>query len=482
MNSPLALVVLAPELLMAVAAMLLLMLGVFGGNKSARLVGVLAVAVMLAAACIVSQMEGMRYVVFNSMFVHDSFAKFVKVVVLVGAALAVMLSWGYNERARIAQPEYPVLIMLATLGMMLMVSANDMLALYVGLELQSLALYVLAAFKRDDARAAEAGLKYFVLGALSSGVLLYGVSLIYGFTGTTNFDVLRSVVGEETAPQMAVIFGLVFIVAGLAFKIAAVPFHMWTPDVYEGSPTPVTAFFAAAPKVAATALLVRVLMEPFAGMAGQWQQIVVFASIASMIIGSFTAIWQTNIKRLMAYSSIGHIGFALVGLAPGTIEGVQGVLIYMAVYFINSLGAFGVILCLRHKGQMIEKIEDLAGLSKSRPMLALAMVIFMFSLAGVPPLAGFFGKFFVFMPAIEAGMYQLAIIGVLMSAVSAYYYLRIIKLMYFDEAKVAIDPVPEFSLRAVLSVSAFYIMLFCFAPVPIINAAQRAAASLLAAQ
>jgi NADH-quinone oxidoreductase subunit N len=482
MNTPLELFMVLPEIWLAVSGMALLLLGVFMGDKSTRLIEYLAILVLLVAAWFVWQIDGTRIVIFNGMFVSDNFARFVKLVVLLGSALAIMLSWSYIEKERIARPEYPVLLLFAALGMMLMISANDLLSLYMGLELQSLALYVLAAFKRDDAKASEAGLKYFVLGALSSGLLLYGVSLIYGFTGTTNFNDLHLMFTNGQAAGLGIIFGLVFICAGLAFKIAAVPFHMWTPDVYEGAPTPVTAFFAAAPKIAAMALLARVLMEPFVGLADQWKQIIVFAAIASMLIGGFAALVQTNIKRLMAYSSIGHVGYALVGLATGTADGVQGMLIYMAIYFINSLGAFAVILCLRHKGKMIEKIDDLAGLSKTRPMLALAMVIFMFSLAGVPPLAGFFGKFYVFAAAVESKLYVLAIIGVLMSAVSAYYYLRIIKLMYFDDNRQMVDPVPEYGLRVVLAVSAAYMLLFCFLPTPIIEAARFAASGLIMMQ
>jgi NADH-quinone oxidoreductase subunit N len=367
-------------------------------------------------------------------------------------------------------------VLLASTGMMMMISANDLISLYVGLELQSLALYVVAAFNRDSSRSAEAGLKYFVLGALSSGMLLYGASLVYGFTGSTDFTTISAAV-QPSGENIGLIFGLVFLMAGFAFKISAVPFHMWTPDVYEGAPTPVTAFFAAAPKLAAMALTVRVLITAFPAVTFQWQQIVTFLAIASMALGSFAAIGQTNIKRLMAYSSIGHMGYALVGLAAGTAEGVQGVIIYLAIYLAMTLGTFACILAMRRHGRMVEDIDQLAGLSNTSPMMAFLLAMLLFSLAGIPPLAGFFAKFYVFLAAINAGLYALAVIGVLLSVVGAYYYLRIVKIMYFDAPVERFEPMPGL-LAAVLGASGLFILFYFVYPAPLVNVAEAAAKSL----
>ena len=374
-----------------------------------------------------------------------------KVLALIGSAVAIVMSIGYARAQKFERFEYPVLIVIATLGMMMMISANDLIAVYLGLELQSLALYVIAAINRDSVRSTEAGLKYFVLGALSSGMLLYGASLVYGFTGTTTFAGIAAALGGGT-PSLGLVFGLVFLIAGLAFKISAVPFHMWTPDVYEGAPTPVTAFFAAAPKVAAMALFVRVVVSPFAPITPDWQQILSFIAIASMVLGAFAAIGQRNIKRLMAYSSIGHMGYALVGLAAGTEAGVQGVIIYITIYLAMTLGAFACILSMRRREGMVYEISDLAGLSKTHPIMAFMLAVIMFSLAGIPPLAGFFAKFYVFLAAIESGLYVLAVIGVVASVVGAFYYLRIVKIMYFDDPATSFEPMPT-ELRVVLGVS-----------------------------
>jgi NADH-quinone oxidoreductase subunit N len=357
-----------------------------------------------------------------------------------------------------------------------MVSANSLIALYLGLELQSLALYVIAAFNRDSTRSTEAGLKYFVLGALSSGMLLYGASMVYGFTGSVDFNVIAHVL--EAGANTGVIFGLVFVLAGLTFKISAVPFHMWTPDVYEGAPTPVTAFFAGAPKLAAMALIINLLYSAFPHLLPEWQQIIVFISIASMVLAAFAAIGQNNIKRLMAYSSIGHMGYALVGLAAGTPEGLRGVLIYMTIYVIMNIGVFCCILMMRRQEGMVESIDDLAGLSRHQPLLAFVFAMLMFSLAGIPPLAGFFGKFYVFMAAIQAHLYPLAVIGVLSSVVGAFYYLRIVKVMYFDEPAEAFEPMPG-ELTAMLTISGIFTMLFFVYPLPIIAGAQSAVAALM---
>jgi NADH-quinone oxidoreductase subunit N len=358
--------------------------------------------------------------------------------------------------------------------MLMLISASDLIALYLGLELMSLSLYVVAAINRDSVRSTEAGLKYFVLGALSSGMLLYGASLVYGFTGTVSF---AGIAKASANGGIGLIFGLVFLFAGFCFKVSAVPFHMWTPDVYEGAPTPITAFFAAAPKVAGIAMFMRVAIDAFPDIVPQWQQIVVFVSIASMALGAFAAIGQRNIKRLMAYSSIGHMGFALVGLAAGTPEGIQGVLVYMAIYVAMTLGTFACILSMRRDGQMVEEISDLAGLARTNPTMAFFLAMLLFSLAGIPPLAGFFAKFYVFLAAVKAGLFTLAVIGVLASVVGAYYYLTIIKIMYFDEPAKPFEPMP-YQLKAVLAVSGLFNLLFFVYPGPLVEAANAAAKSL----
>ncbi|WP_342236638.1 NADH-quinone oxidoreductase subunit NuoN [Inquilinus sp. OTU3971] len=474
-----------PEIFLACAGMALLLIGVFLGEKSTRIVASLAVMSFIIAGALLVMGSGGRTVTFNGMFVADGFAVFMKILVLLGSALALILSLDYLEHEGMSRFEFPVLFVLATVGMLLMISANNLISLYLGLELQSLSLYVVAAFNRDSERSSEAGLKYFVLGALSSGLLLYGISLVYGFLGTTSFEALAQALSGQAAAggvlggsAMGVIIGLVFICAALAFKVSAVPFHMWTPDVYEGAPTPVTAFFAVAPKVAAMALFVRVLVEPFGHLTSQWQQIIVVASALSMILGAFAAIAQTNIKRLMAYSSIGHVGFALLGLAAGTQQGITGVIVYMAIYVPMSLGAFAVILSMRINGKQVEGIQDLAGLGKSSPGLAFALVVMMFSMAGIPPLAGFFAKLYVFKAVIEQGFIVLAVIGVLASVVSAVYYLKIIRVMYFDEPKVAFDKAEGAAIPAILAVSTLFIVVFWLLPAPLTGAAQAAAASL----
>lgn len=468
-----------PEIMLASGAMILLMIGVYRkGGQSIRLVSSLSVVLMLGAMIAVAALPSEPAITFEGLFITDGFSSFAKILILLGSSLAVVMSVDYLEREQLRRFEFPVLIVLATLGMLMMVSANDLLSLYVGIELQSLALYVLAAFSRDSARSTEAGLKYFVLGALSSGMLLYGASLIYGYTGATGFGPIAAALqGQESAP-LGVLFGLVFLVAGLAFKVSAVPFHMWTPDVYEGAPTPVTAFFAVAPKIAALVLFIRVMLVPFGENAADWQQIIVFLAVASMLIGAFVALVQTNIKRLMAYSSIGHVGYALVGLAAGTQLGVESVLIYLTVYLAMNVGAFAIILSMRRKEGMLEGIKDLAGLSQTRPGMAMALAIFMFSLAGIPPLAGFFGKFYVFMAALDAGLITLSVIGALASVVGAYYYLRIVKIMYFDAPDVEFDVKPGRGMKGVMAVSAVFTVLFVVFAAQIRGLAESAAASL----
>ncbi|PZO76765.1 MAG: NADH-quinone oxidoreductase subunit NuoN [Mesorhizobium amorphae] len=463
-----------PELFLAIAAMALLMIGTFAGRSAVTLVTSLAVIVLAVAAVWVAGFapEGLG---FGGSFANDGFARFAKVLALAGSAVTLIMSVGFARRAGFAAFEYPVLVVLCTLGMLIMISANDMLVLYLGLELQSLAIYVLAAFNRDSLRSTEAGLKYFVLGALSSGLLLYGISLVYGYSGNTSFTAIASALSGETR-QLGLVFGLVFVLAGLAFKISAVPFHMWTPDVYEGAPTPVTAFLAAAPKMAAIALTVRVVMEAFAPIAPDWQQIVIFVSIASMALGSFAAIGQRNIKRLMAYSSIGHMGFVLVGLAANSEAGVRGVALYMLIYLVMTLGTFAFILSMRRDTGHVETVEELSGLASTNPVMATVMTILMFSLAGIPPLAGFWAKWYVFLAAIDAQLYALAVIGVLTSVVGAYYYLRIIKIMWFDEPVGGFLPMAG-ELRAILGLSGAFVVLYIVIGGPIGRVAQAAAQS-----
>lgn len=462
-----------PELLLAAGAMALLMLGAFRGPQTTQLVTGLAVVALVIAGAIELWLPAGKLTTFNGGFIVDDFARFLKILALIGSGTALILSRGYlAEQAKIF--EYAILIMLSTVGMMVLISAGDLIMLYLGLELMSLALYVVAASHRDDAKSTEAGLKYFVLGALSSGMLLYGASLIYGFTGTVSF---AGIAMEAKTGNIGLLFGLVFLLAGLCFKISAVPFHMWTPDVYEGAPTPVTAFFASAPKVAALAVFTRVALTAFPGIVPEWQQIVVFVSIASMALGSFAAIGQKNIKRLMAYSSIGHMGFALVGLAAGTQQGAQGVLVYIAIYVAMTLGTFAIILAMKRNGRAVETISDFAGLSRTNPMLAFFFAMFLFSLAGIPPLAGFFAKFYVFLAAIKAGLFTLAVIGVVTSVVGAFYYLTIVKVMYFDEPKEAMEPM-RVELRFVLAIAGVFTILFFVYPAPLVNAAAAAAKSL----
>ncbi|CAN5519094.1 NADH-quinone oxidoreductase subunit NuoN [soil metagenome] len=463
-----------PEMVLAVGAMALLMLGAYGGQKTTGTVTVLAVVLLAAVVVLELTLPAGKLVTFGGSFIVDDYARFLKTLALIGSAVTLILSREFleNESRRIF--EYSILVLLSSVGMMVLISAGDLIMLYLGLELMSLALYVVAASNRDNAKSTEAGLKYFVLGALSSGMLLYGASLIYGFTGTVTFT---GIAAAATTGSIGVVFGLVFLLAGLCFKVSAVPFHMWTPDVYEGAPTPVTAFFASAPKVAALAVFTRVALTAFPGIMAQWQQIVVFVSIASMVLGSFAAIGQTNIKRLMAYSSIGHMGFALVGLAAGTVEGAQGVLVYIAIYVAMTLGTFAIILAIKRDGKPIETIADFAGLSRTNPLLAFLFAMFLFSLAGVPPLAGFFGKFYVFVAAIKAGMFTLAVVGVLASVVGCYYYLMIVKIMYFDEPLAKLDPM-RLELRTVLAVAGIFNVLFFVFPGPLVSAATSAAKSL----
>jgi NADH-quinone oxidoreductase subunit N len=469
---------LAPELLRAVGAMALLLIGVFLDDKGARAISLGSIGLLLAAALFAAFIPPTDVALFGGAFRTDSFAAFVKVIVLAAAAFAILMADRYPSGEQLGRFEFPVLIVLSAFGMCLMASASDLISLYMGVETQSLALYILASFNRDSRRSTEAGLKYFVLGALSSCLLLYGASLIYGFSGSTSFDAIARVAVAQS-DNVGLIVGLVFLISGLAFKVSAAPFHMWTPDVYEGSPTPVTAFFSAAPKLAAMALFARALVEPFPGIVEQWRPVIAMIAVASMAVGAFSAIQQTNIKRLMAYSSIGHMGYALIGLAAGTSDGVVSVLIYMAIYVVMTIGTFSCILLMRRRGGLTENISDLAGLTRTNMPFAFVLTILLFSLAGIPPTAGFLGKWFVFLAAVNSGLVWLAVVGAVASVVSAYYYLRIIWIMWFN------DPAPLFekgmapALRITAATSAlliFPIMVVFIGAIMV--AAQRAAAVL----
>src|ERR1700716_790062 len=469
-----ALLPVLPEIVLVIGAMLLLMVGAFRGERAASGIDGTAILLLIATGLIVVWLPGDKLVTFGGSFVVDGFARFLKLLALAGSAAAILMSFNFFVAEKKQKFEFAILILLSTAGMMMLISANDLIALYLGLELMSLALYVVAAIDRDSVRSTEAGLKYFVLGALSSGMLLYGASLVYGFTGTVSF---AGIAAAAKTGSVGIVFGLVFLLAGLCFKVSAVPFHMWTPDVYEGAPTPVTAFFAAGPKIAALAVFTRVALTAFPGIVTQWQQIVVFVAIASMALGSFAAIGRRNIKRLMAYSSIGHMGFALVGLAAGTARGPQGVLVYISIYVAMTLGSFAVILTMKRNGQHLENISDFAGLSRTNPLLAFFFAMLLFSLAGIPPLAGFFAKWYVFVAAIKAGLFTLAVVGVLASVVGAFYYLSIIKVMYFDEPLVKLDPM-RMELRTVLAVAGLFNIFFFVYPGPLVSVATVAAKSL----
>jgi NADH-quinone oxidoreductase subunit N len=466
-----------PELFLAVITGLLLIYGVVRGEMATPFVS-LATSVALLVTAVLLFVPYREGTAFASLFIVDRLTTTMKALVLLGSAVAILMSRAYFEQVKAWRFEYPLLVALATLGMMLMISANDLMALYVGLELQSLALYVVAAFQRDSIRSTEAGVKYFVLGSVASGMLLFGASLIYGFCGGTAFVQVSRALLEGRGGEIGTVIGLVFVVAGLAFKVAAVPFHMWTPDVYEGAPTPVTALFAVAPKIAAMSLLVSVLMGPFKPLFLQWQQIIVVASVLSMAWGAFAALRQQNIKRLMAYSSIGNVGYVLLGLASGSEKGIQSVVFYLAIYAVMTLGVFAIILLMKRRGVMVEGIGDLAGLARSQPMMAFALLLFMFSQAGIPPLAGFWGKLYIFIAAVEAQLYVPAVLGVLASVVASYYYLRIVKVMYFDEPAEALDG-PVFGVnRVVAFASAILVAAFSLAPQPLSLVAAAAAKGL----
>ncbi|HTV34489.1 MAG TPA: NADH-quinone oxidoreductase subunit NuoN [Methylocella sp.] len=474
-NLPFALAHSLPEAILAGGILFLILLGAIRGKEGGGPVTEIAVGLLATALAVILLGSKTTAVVFDGAFIDDGFGRFMKGLTLVGSLVTLVMSQEFLAHEKIDKFEFPILILLATLGMLMLISAAGLIALYLGLELMSLALYVIAAFHRDNIKASEAGLKYFVLGALSSGMLLYGASLLYGFAGTVSFAGIAQTISGTAS--LGALFGLVFLMAGLAFKMSAVPFHMWTPDVYEGAPTPVTAFFASAVKMAAVAITLRVVFTAFPGISAQWRQIIIFISLLSMVLGAFAAIGQTNIKRLMAYSAIGHIGFALVGLAAGGEAGVSGVLAYMAIYLVMTLGTFAGILSMRVDGEAVENIADLSGLAKTDGEMAFFLAMMMFSLAGIPPLAGFFAKWYVFNAAIQAGLYWLAVLGVLSSAVAAFYYLRIVKVMYFDEGGKAFDkrsPAP----RAILAISGVLVLVLFAYPSVFTEATTAAAQSL----
>ncbi len=469
-----------PELVLALGAIALMLVAAWGGEKATRAISIAAVFVLVGAGIALTGPASSGGYAFDGMFRADAFGTFAKVLIYIASAVAIMMAPSFFARTQgdNLRPEYPVLILLSACGMGIMVSASDMLTLYVGLELQSLAAYVLASFMRRDGRSAEAGLKYFVLGALASGILLYGISLVYGFSGTTAFAGIAD--AYAGTPSLGLLFGLVFVFAGLAFKISAVPFHMWTPDVYEGAPTPVTAFFASAPKVAALAMSVRVAVEAMGPATDQWRQIVIFAALASIILGAVAAIGQTNVKRLLAYSSINNVGFALIGLAAGTPEGVSGVLMYLTIYVAMTLGSFLVVLQMRgDDGQPVESIASLSGMSRTRPGLAAALAIFMFSLAGIPPLFGFYAKFAVFSAAVDAGLFPLAVVGIAASVIGAYYYLRVVKTMYFDDPAPAFAPLDNKVEGGLIALAAIFVSPAGYLLIPVIGAWTMAAARAL---
>ena len=449
-----------PELFLSLSIMTLLILGVFV-KKSFKIVSALTILSLIFGIILVLNQPQEIIKIFNDSYIIDELSIFMKVLTLLFCLFILIASRDYVKKTNIDKIEYPILIMSSTLGMLLMISSYDLIVFYLGLELQSLCLYILASFRRDNEKSTEAGLKYFVLSALASGLLLYGCSLIYGFTGSTNFYLISSNLDSSNA---GAVFGIVFIIVGLAFKISAVPFHMWTPDVYEGAPTSVTSFFALVPKIAALTVFIRFMYVPFINVIHQWQTIIIFLSIASMILGAVAAIGQNNIKRLMAYSSIGHMGYALAGLATGTNSGVQSSVIYLTIYLVMNLGAFGCIFMMRRENNFYENINDLSGLSKNHPMLALGFLIILFSLAGIPPLAGFFAKFYIFMAVIESKMYALAIIGLITTVVSAFYYLRIIKIIYFDKPKKPFEENYDWGLKIPLIFSSVLTLIYFVYP------------------
>ena len=460
-----------PEIFLSLSIMFLLILGVFKKNSSKLIQNISLIILLITAVITFNETLGINKVrLFNNSIIIDYLSSFMKIATLLSAFLVLVVSSNYLKLLQIFKIEYPILILSSVLGMMIMISSNDLIVFYMGLELQSLALYVLATFNRDQIKSSEAGLKYFVLSALSSGLLLYGCSLIYGFTGSTNFDIIAS---QLNSNEYTLTFGIVFILVGLAFKISAVPFHMWAPDVYEGSPTSVTLFFSMVPKIAALTVFIRFLYVPFLNLIDQWQMILIFLSIASMVFGAVAAIGQKNLKRLVAYSSIGHVGYALAGLATGSNEGIQSSVIYIAIYILMNLGLFSCLLMMRRNNVYYEQIDDLSGLSKNHPLLSLSLLIILFSLAGIPPLAGFFAKFYIFKSVLEQSMFFLAIVGLLSTVIAAFYYLRLIKIMYFDKEKEKYDLDHSLWLKFSLGVSTLLILIYFIFPSQLLEAVSR---------
>ena len=460
----------SPEIFISLTVMFLLILGVFIKNSSNLIHNLSMIFLFITGILILNNPLETNITLFNGSYIIDNLSSYMKALTILGGVVVLSISKKYLKISNIFLIEYPILILSSILGMMVMISSNDLIVFYVGLELQSLALYVLASFNRDQLKSSESGLKYFVLSALSSGLLLYGCSLIYGFSGSTNFNIIAQTINST---HYGLTFGIVFILVGLAFKISAVPFHMWAPDVYEGSPTSVTLFFAIVPKIAALTVFIRFLYIPFINMIDQWQTIIVFLSITSMIFGAVAAIGQKNLKRLIAYSSIGHIGYTLAGLAVGTNEGIQSSIVYISIYIVMNLGLFCCLLMMKRNNQYFETIEDLSGLSKNHPVLSLSLLIILFSLAGIPPLAGFFAKFYIFKAVIEQSMFFLAIVGLLSTVIAAFYYLRIIKVIYFDEEKEKYDTDHSVWLKISLTFSTLLILLYFIFPSKLVEIVSR---------
>ena len=460
-----------PEIFISLSIMFLLVLGVFKKNSSKLVYNITLLVLLFLIIITLNETYSIdRITLFNDSIVIDYMSSLMKIITLVSAFFVLVISPSYLKTFKIFKIEYPILILSSVLGMMVMISSNDLMVFYMGLELQSLALYVLATFNRDQLKSSEAGLKYFVLSALSSGLLLYGCSLIYGFSGSTNFDIISY---QLNSNEYALTFGIVFILVGLAFKISAVPFHMWAPDVYEGSPTSVTLFFTMVPKIAALTVFIRFLYVPFLNLIDQWQIIIIFLSIASMLFGAIAAIGQKNIKRLIAYSSISHIGYTLAGLTTGSNDGIQSSIIYISIYVIMNLALFSCLLMLKRNNKYYENIEDLSGLSRNHPLLSLSFLIILFSLAGIPPLAGFFAKFYVFMAVLEQSMYFLAIVGLLSTVIAAFYYLRIIKIIYFDKETDKFDRDHSLWLKFSVTFSTILILFYFIFPSELINVVSK---------
>ena len=438
-----------PEIFLSLSILSTLMVGVFFKN-SYGIVTKLTYLILILTALIIFNSGSNKAEYFSDSFIKNPYVDFIKILILLSTIIVLNMSQSFIRDNKISKFEYPIIVMLSLLGMFFMLSSNDLIIFYLGLELQSLSLYILAAIDRDNIRSTESGIKYFVLSALSSGLLLYGCSLLYGFTGSVNFEIISS---ELSSNNTGAIFAMVFILVGLAFKISAVPFHMWTPDVYEGSPTSITSFFSVVPKVVGLAVLIRFMMSPFKNIFLEWQTIIIFISIASMILGAVAAIGQTNFKRLMAYSSIGHIGYALAGIATGTVSGYSSTIVYIIIYVVMNIGVFGCIFLMKKDGKYVEGIYELSGISKKHPLISIALLIILFSLAGIPPLAGFFAKFYIFMSVIENEMYALAVIGLLTTVISAFYYLKVIKIIYFDDLKMPFDQIKNINITSTIFIS-----------------------------